>query len=519
MNSSPFLRRTVEATSKEFVALLTIQAQGGNPLEALESRLPWLEKWVDRVGNLTGSLPLSRWLPEQGMQGLDAAVAQPYPIRQPIVLDDDHLNTTFADDDFEYDPMERLAEKIVLADGIRGLGVSETSLSWIPLNKKSFFYELNADECPRVRATCVPSVSRSFKVGIRKDMRGVINETFRTLGLCEVTDTPEADIYWDHSHLWTTLGDYMSPSNVRPGMMVNSIPTVKELIGVKDGLVRVQAQCYRAAWEYRHTPRLRHMYEQSLCAFTMPAVNIMVRGKSFGVEGYFAGQTGLNALYELVSARFHAQVKKLGEDQNQFQMLLIVKPEMGWNSAGIYHTAVRLRDLDSQATVVKMIRRMNLPEGGWTVQEMLHPPLRYQGKKFDVRVWALVTSLNPLRMYIMDAGVPKIATKDYNISHPAASEKCALFRMMLTQGCSENYLVSPYPRRTTNLGFQRNLLYRERWGRGSTRKKRTQSARPGREETGEEAHDVMPDPDWTHDVWPDVVRKMVLPIMHIRDQV
>ena len=30
---------------------------------------------------------------------------------------------------------------------------------------------------------------------------------------------------------------------------------------------------------------------------------------------------------------------------------------------------------------------------------------------------------------------------------------------------------------------------------------------------------VLPDPDWDRDVWPEVKRKMVLPLMHVRDQV
>ena len=50
-----------------------------------------------------------------------------------------------------------------------------------------------------------------------------------------------------------------------------------------------------------------------------------------------------------------------------------------------------------------------------------------------MRVWALVTSMDPLRVYMMNTGVPKIATKDYNITHPASTPKCGLYRMMLAQ--------------------------------------------------------------------------------------
>lgn len=65
---------------------------------------------------------------------------------------------------------------------------------------------------------------------------------------------------------------------------MSSIPTVKEAIGQKDGLARLQAACYRKAFEYKDHPKKRRIYEQSLCAFTMPAINLLVkvRRDSFG---------------------------------------------------------------------------------------------------------------------------------------------------------------------------------------------------------------------------------------------
>ena len=41
-------------------------------------------------------------------------------------------------------------------------------------------------------------------------------------------------------------------------------------------------------------------------------------------------------------------------------------------------------------------------------------PLTFRGHKFDVRLWALVTSLEPLRVYVLRRGVPKISQIRYS---------------------------------------------------------------------------------------------------------
>lgn len=64
-----------------------------------------------------------------------------------------------------------------------------------------------------------------------------------SLGLCETDKLEDADIFWatDISDVWTTPEHY---THVPAGATVSSIPTVKEAIGQKDGLARLQAAAY-----------------------------------------------------------------------------------------------------------------------------------------------------------------------------------------------------------------------------------------------------------------------------------
>ena len=50
-----------------------------------------------------------------------------------------------------------------------------------------------------------------------------------------------------------------------------------------------------------------------------------------------------------------------------------------------------------------------IPEGNWVLQEYAMNIMTYNGNKFDLRVWAAVTSLDPLRIYLLGTGIPKVS--------------------------------------------------------------------------------------------------------------
>ena len=57
--------------------------------------------------------------------------------------------------------------------------------------------------------------------------------------------------------------------------------------------------------------------------------------------------------------------------------------------------------------------RVRLPEGQWLVQRYIHDPFLIDGYKFDLRIYVLVTSFNPLRVYLYEDGLVRFATTPY----------------------------------------------------------------------------------------------------------
>jgi hypothetical protein len=71
------------------------------------------------------------------------------------------------------------------------------------------------------------------------------------------------------------------------------------------------------------------------------------------------------------------------------------------------------------AVVAQMVRRARWAQ--YVVQEIEPDSLLYHGRRFDLRVYALVTSFRPLRFMVPREGVTRIAAKPYDRSMPSDS--------------------------------------------------------------------------------------------------
>lgn len=86
---------------------------------------------------------------------------------------------------------------------------------------------------------------------------------------------------------------------------------------------------------------------------------------------------------------YHAN-RKSGKAQT-----FIVKPEASCQGRGIYLT----RNIASIKPTDKCV-----------VQRYLHKPLLLDELKFDLRIYVLITGVDPLRLYVYDEGLVRLAT-------------------------------------------------------------------------------------------------------------
>ncbi|OMJ79700.1 hypothetical protein SteCoe_20219 [Stentor coeruleus] len=85
--------------------------------------------------------------------------------------------------------------------------------------------------------------------------------------------------------------------------------------------------------------------------------------------------------------------------QDHGREFMIVKPEMSCQGKGIFFT--------------NHIEEIN-PSDKYVVQEYIKSPYLIDGLKFDLRIYVLVTSCQPLRVYVYDEGLAKFATHMYS---------------------------------------------------------------------------------------------------------
>ena len=244
--------------------------------------------------------------------------------------------------------------------------------------------------------------------------------------------------------------------------MVSSIPGFREALGLKPSTARLHRAC------------LKTLDSHDLCAFTKRAFNFQRKGKKLDVEG------GIN---NFINYAHSLSTKKTQE----WPQLWIFKPQESFLGEGIRLLKITEKDVETRKGISAWASK-NFPNGKWTLQEYVRSPALYKGRKFDIRIWAVVTSIEPLSIHILHHGFPKVSTKQYSPDVGTMGDLCMHIKMPLGPDCVASELVRPYPKSTRDRTWDGGLAYGS-LGDGKD------GGRGGGE--GEGAR-------WREDVWPQI---------------
>jgi len=80
------------------------------------------------------------------------------------------------------------------------------------------------------------------------------------------------------------------------------------------------------------------------------------------------------------------------------------------------------------------------------VQRFVERPGLVGPRKFDLRLWVLIASLEPLEVYLLDVAFPKISVLDHKDPRDTLSEKCMHILMMASEFCTKRMTFpNPFP--------------------------------------------------------------------------
>lgn len=322
-----------------------------------------------------------------------------------------------------------------------------------------------------VLTATLTNCSKKFKVGDRKDHKRSIASAFRELGLCETLKS-DYDVRWGQQWDWGWEPDKREIMSRKDGDIVNNIPGFQDTVGEKLGLARMHMDCIE-----RYGPH----QAQSWCTYTKRAFNV--------------GRFGSEVHFRYSEFRKHSKLVAAGQGVKYPLFWIIKKQQKSYGSHFMQIVALRKRDLTSTGDLARWID-INIPEGGWTIQEYIKYPLTYRQRKFDVRVWGMVTSVNPLRVYLLDAAFPKISTFAYNDSTAHLANPCMHVIMPLGEACIAfaDQLIKPYPPSTRSKLFLEHIRgYRSKIA-------------------------VQWQEMWAEEVWPQIAIKILMALVQSRTQ-
>ena len=228
---------------------------------------------------------------------------------------------------------------------------------------------------------------------------------------------------------------FFRPKLLRPGVIINSVGGMAAQIGEKPSLARLHERCFgRFGIDIMAAlpPSLPH------CRFTMRGFNVVRQGSELSMR----------------LKGFRQYAASLDAAEPEPHRIWILKPLGGFNQVGIHMYSMDTSETESESATKEWVLK-HVPEGQWVLQEYVMNPMTFQGHKFDLRIWAICTSLDPLRVYLMGSGIPKVSQWKYVKDKSQVKNMCV---HVLFPGTAECYysrdplvrIIDPYPKSTTD---------------------------------------------------------------------
>jgi len=321
------------------------------------------------------------------------------------------------------------------------------------------------------------SCKRFFRVGNRGDMRGVMRPIFASYGLCERSAVDEpVDVMWTRP--WEVTAAFFQKKKLPSGAIVNSVGGLPQQVGRKAALARLHVRCFK---RFKHNPFDALPEGATECQFTK---------RSFAIS---RDSSSLQMSYR----KFRQYNLHLASQERTSHQIWILKPQAGFNQVGIHMYSLPRSEMATDASVGDWLAR-RVPNGKWVLQEYIMNPLTFQDHKFDLRIWSVVTSIDPLRMHLLGTGIPKVSQWRYSNAPEHVKNQCI---HTLFPGTSECFyakdpmvkILDPYPQRTDEPYWYQNLGPAIPRGRGEA--------------------------FWKTVVWPSVEHKLVEMMLLARDAI
>uniref|UniRef100_A0A7S3K6M5 Tubulin--tyrosine ligase-like protein 5 n=1 Tax=Aureoumbra lagunensis TaxID=44058 RepID=A0A7S3K6M5_9STRA len=315
------------------------------------------------------------------------------------------------------------------------------------------------------KAKCRPGKDRKIKwftTSDRKDYNGFVSQELIELGLCRATNVLSSGLDFYFGEQFDS--DRKPPeewarhfsTNFNEGALVGSIPGLMQIFGAKDS-------CAVIWWKCKDLKTIPNHTKVPLCdSHWLPSFN--VNGQSRLIRS--AARIGRIVEDDVPNFRRLYNILK----KSRLPSYWIVKPQKGtYESQGMHIAKLVAEDLISSNRFVNWLSKsIILPECSYkhlyqksrcerrkmTFQYYVHNPLLFQRRKFDIRMWLLITSIDPLRVYILRHGYPKVSTRTFDLSD--LHDQCTHIRMMLDPECGTdpddyyNSFEDGYPKSTAS---------------------------------------------------------------------